>query len=253
MCKNHCIKTSLRCQFVSTFNEVSGESCVRNNVVTTADYNNVTQICNALFHQREAVRERNSRTVFLYCKNNYFVTVASSFFNYGTMTQSKGITVHNDCRTFFTVTCAQDATNAFQIFFQSISTGFQQSSKGFSHSYFFKANVFKNFNIFRFSIYLVTGYTTTIRFDLQVANDTTSQTSALISHFNRNISHYASAQRTSTDKFIAIIKTHGIVNVTGKSQIKAFQEFNNLSFFFRVSQINLAFCNHNNLLLNGTS
>ena len=116
LCKNHCVQTSLCCQLVSTLDEVSGESCVGNNVVTTADYNNVAQISNALFHQGKAVRKGNCRTVFLYCENNYFVTVTSSFFNYSTVPQSKGVAVHNDCRTFFTIACAQDATYAFQIF-----------------------------------------------------------------------------------------------------------------------------------------
>ena len=109
--------------------------------------------------------------------------------------------------------------------------------------------MFKDRYILRLCEDLISIDPAAVGFPLQVSDDAVSQTFSLIIAADRNISHDAPAERTGADELAIIKKSHGIVNDSRKSQIKAFQEFDNFCFFFRIGQEYFTFGNHMEVLL----
>ena len=242
--ENGGVQFGLRCEFIGTLDEIGGESGIGNNEITAADYLYAFHIPNTLFNKGKTVREREYGPVFLHSKNNHFIAVVVGIFHQAPVAKSKGIAVHYDGTAVLSFTGPQNSPNPAQVIFQGIRALFQKGRIRLRDCHAFEAHMLKNRHILRFCENLVSCNTPAVGFTLQVADNTAGQPLLLIFLADGNIPHDTAPQGTGADELSIVIKAHGIINISCKSQVKALQKLYYFCFFRGIGQEDFMFSNH---------
>ena len=82
--------------------------------------------------------------------------------------------------------------------------------------------MFENGYILRLGKDLVARNTATVGFTLEIADNTVGKSFFLVIGADGDISHDTAAERSGTNQTVIIKKSHRIINVSGKSEIKFF-------------------------------